>query len=326
MFSLAKLRAARALAGAARREATADPASALLLMTAVAAVHLAPAFQFHRLGEPGRLARDGGLSALLVFGGVFAAVAAVRTVGREIESGVAAAALVRPVSRAMFLAAKTLGVVSAFARFAFALVSAAALSSVSCVVGSRIEGDDGTVCVSAFCLLFGFGGEILAIVCAAFAHRFMRRGFPSTCFSLIMWSQPVAFGLAMLVPGHADAVGEALIGPFLLAAVSVFAAVSSFACAAAALSTRLRGAAAPAALALMAAASLLMPALVKALPALAVLRAAIPDFGVFWLADAVSRSSSMTWGAVALPVAAAAAVSAFWISAGAIMISNRDVS
>ena len=79
MSVLTKLRAVRALAGASCREATADPASSLLLMTAVAAVHLAPAFQFHRLGEPGRLARDGGLSALLVFGGVFASVAAVKT-------------------------------------------------------------------------------------------------------------------------------------------------------------------------------------------------------------------------------------------------------
>lgn len=326
MALLAKLRAARALAGAARREATADPASALLMMTAVAAVHLAPAFQFHRLGEPGRLARDGGLSALLVFGGVFAAVSAIRTVGREIQSGVAAAALVRPISRGMFLAAKTIGVVHAFARFALAIMFAAALSTVSCVIGSRIEGDDGTTCVSAICLLLGFGGEVLAVVCAALAHRFMRRGFPSTCFSLIMWSQPVAFGLAMLLPGHADAAGEMLGGPFLLAAASVFAAVSSFACAAAALSTRLRGAAAPAALSFMAAASLLMPALVKALPALAVLRAVIPDFGVFWLADAVSHSVPMTWSAALYPVAAAAAVSAFWITAGAVMISNRDVS
>lgn len=326
MLLLAKLRAARALAGAARREATADPASALLLMAAVAAVHLAPAFQFHRLGEPGRLARDGGLSALLVFGGVFAAMSAVRTVGREIESGVAAAALVRPVSRAMFLVAKTFGVVSAFARFAVALVFAAALSSVSCVVGSHMEGDDGTACVSAFCLLLGFGGEILAIAGAAFAHRFLRRGFPSTCFALIMWSQVAAFALAMLLPGHAAALGEALLWPFLLAAASVFAAVVSFACAASALSTRLKGAAAPAALAFVAAASLLMPAFVKAFPAFAALRAAIPDFGVFWLADCVSSSSPMHWSAAALPVASALAVSAFWLAAGAAMISNRDVS
>ncbi len=326
MALLAKLRAARALAGAARREATADPASALLMMTAVAAVHLAPAFQFHRLGEPGRLARDGGLSALLVFGGVFAVVSAIRTVGREIQSGVAAAALVRPISRAMFLAAKTIGVVHAFAHFALAVVFAASLSTVSCVIGSRMEGDDGTACVSAICLLLGFGGEVLAIVGAALAHRFMRRGFPSTCFALIMWSQPIAFGLAVLLPGHADAAGEMLGGPFLLAAASVFAAVSSFACAAAALSTRLRGAAAPAALALMAAVSLLMPAIVKSFPALVVLRAVIPDFGVFWLADALSHSASMPWTAAALPIAAAFAVSAFWIAAGAAMISNRDVS
>ena len=322
----AKLRAAQALAGSARREATADPASLLLLMTAVAAVHLAPAFQFHRLGEPGRLARDGGLSALLVFGGVFAAVAALRTVGREIESGVAAAALVRPVSRTMFVAAKTAGVVAAFARFAFALVAASALSAVSCVAGSRMEGDDGTACVSGVCLALGFGSEIFAVLCAALANRFGRRAFPSTCFSLVMWSQPLALAAALAFPLHREAAGDALLGQFLPAAVSVFAAVCAFACAASALSTRLRGAAAPAALALVAAASLLMPALVRAVPALAVLRAAVPDFGVYWLADQVSWRTGLAWTSAAAPVAASLCTAVFWTAAGALMFSNRDVS
>ena len=326
MSVLTKLRAVRALAGASCREATADPASSLLLMTAVAAVHLAPAFQFHRLGEPGRLARDGGLSALLVFGGVFASVAAVKTVGREIESGVAAAALVRPVSRTMFLVAKTLGVVSALGRFALAIFFASALSSLSCVIGVHINGDDGTACVSSLCLLLGFGGEMLALAGAALAHRFMRRAFPSTCFALIMWSQPLAFGIAMLLPGNAGLAGEALVLQFALAAVPVFAAVSAFTCAASALSTRLRRSSVPAALALAAAASLLLPAIVKALPALAVLRAFVPDFGVFWLADSVSHASPLAGGAVVLPVASSLAVAAFWMAAGSIMMSNRDVS
>ena len=325
MSLVAKLRAARALAGAARREAMADPASSLLLMTAVAAVHLAPAFQFHRLGEPGRLARDGGLSALLVFGGVFAAVAAVRTVGREIESGVASAALARPVSRAMFLSGKALGVVSAFARFAFALVCAAVLSSVSCVVGSHIESEEGTSCVSAFCLAFGFGGEILAVAAAAAAHRFLRRGFPATCFSLVVLSQPAALALALLLPGHAAAAEEALVGSFLLAAVPALAAVAALGCAAAALSARLKGAAASGAVALVAVLSLFMPALVKAFPALAALRAAVPDFGVFWLADSVSKAAGPSMQAVALATAASLAAAAFWLAAGSAMISRQDM-
>ena len=316
----------RALAGAARREATADPVSVLLLMTALAAVHLAPAFQFHRLGEPGRLARDGGLSALLVFGGCFAAAAAMRTVGREIATGVAAAALVRPVTRAAFLAAKAAGVVVALARFALAVYCAAAVSAMSCVVGSRLVGDDGTACVSSWGLLFGFGGEIAAIVLAALVHRFRRRGFVSTCFTLLVWSQLAALALMLAIPPFRVEAGPALLLPLAGAAVAVLSAVTAFSCAAAALSSRLKAASAASAVGVLAVCSLLLPAMVRVFPPFAALRTMVPDFGVFWLADSLVSTMSFPWGAMAAASAASIAAGTCWLAVGALLFSNRDVN
>ena len=72
-----------ALAGSATLEALAEPLSAVLFLVALATVHVAPVFHYHQFGEAGRLARECGFSALLVFGLVFATAAAVRNAPLE---------------------------------------------------------------------------------------------------------------------------------------------------------------------------------------------------------------------------------------------------
>ena len=104
------LRQLRALAYATLLEGMQQPAALLLLLTCVLLTGLTPIFQFHSLGEEGRLARDSGLAYMLVFGLVLAATAASGTLSSEIERGTAAAALSKPVPRTLFLVAKFLGV------------------------------------------------------------------------------------------------------------------------------------------------------------------------------------------------------------------------
>ena len=110
-----------ALARTAALESLAEPLTAVLFLSGFAVTHLAPAFHYHQFGESGRLARECGFSALLVFGLVFAPGAARRTIGREIESGTAAAALALAVPRTLFLAARLAGVLASFALFAAAI-------------------------------------------------------------------------------------------------------------------------------------------------------------------------------------------------------------
>ena len=83
----------RAIARATLVEAIQQPVAFLIMLSAVMTTLLVPVFQFHRFGEDGRLARDSGLSCLLVFGLVLAAGTAGRTVSGEIARGTAAAAL-----------------------------------------------------------------------------------------------------------------------------------------------------------------------------------------------------------------------------------------
>ena len=51
-----------AIARTAAIETMSQPLSAILFPVALLAVHLLPAFQYHRFGAPGRLAREAGLS------------------------------------------------------------------------------------------------------------------------------------------------------------------------------------------------------------------------------------------------------------------------
>ena len=109
-----------ALARTAALESLAEPLTAVLFLSGFAVTHLAPAFHYHQFGESGRLARECGFSALLVFGLVFATGAAIRTIGRELESGTAAAALALAVPRTLFLAARLAGVLATLILFAAA--------------------------------------------------------------------------------------------------------------------------------------------------------------------------------------------------------------
>ena len=122
-----------ALARTAALESLAEPLTAVLFLSGFAVTHLAPAFHYHQFGESGRLARECGFSALLVFGLVFATGAAIRTIGREIESGTAAAALALAVPRTLFLAARLAGVLATLILFAAAIACATALAHGSSV-------------------------------------------------------------------------------------------------------------------------------------------------------------------------------------------------
>ena len=93
-------------------EAIQQPVAFLILLSAVVLTLLVPVFQFHRFSEDGRLARDSGLSCMLVFGLVLAAGTAGRSVAAEISRGTAAAVIGKPVSRVTFVLAKWLGVFS----------------------------------------------------------------------------------------------------------------------------------------------------------------------------------------------------------------------
>ena len=229
-------------------EVISEPLSLLLFSASLSLAVFAPAFHYHQFGEATRMARDAGLSALLLGGMVFSVAGAVRSVRREIESGTAALALTHPVSRLQFLLAKSCGVFVAFLLFALTLGAV----TVTIVNGARIgaevaqrTGDIPRLWGPSYA--FGVAAVVLPYVLGAALDRIWRVRFALSAFL-------TAAATALVSVGYRPDVATAL---RLLPAVVLLALPAAFfvmvSCAAA---VRLRANLAGAAVALATAAFL----------------------------------------------------------------------
>ena len=286
-----------AIARTAAIETMSQPLSAILFPVSVLAVHVLPTLQFHRFGVPGRLARETGLSSLFVFGLLFAVPAAVRSIGRELESGTAAAVLALGVSRSLYFMARLSGVFAVFALFFAGVLSATLLSSFSCVKASTIFVENGVVRVWGPAFAVGVSGAILAFAVAAFLNRFANRRF-------CMWTCILA--VAFQLPGLALIEGASPLMSALPAFSSLAAACVVYTMMAGALAVRLKANGVAMLIAASVVAGFLMP-----------VGFLVPDMRVFWLEES-SR-------AVLMPLAAGIALAVFWSIVGCVLLERKEL-
>lgn len=286
-----------AIARTAAIETMSQPLSAILFPVSVLAVHVLPSLQYHRFGVPGRLARETGLSSLFVFGLLFAVPAAVRCIGRELESGTAAAVLALGVSRSLYFMARLSGVLAVFALFFVGVLSATLLSSFSCVKASTIFVENGVVRVWGPAFAVGVSGAILAFAAAAFLNRFANRRF-------CLWTCILA--VAFQLPGLAMIEGAAPLMSALPAFSSLAAASVVYIMMAGALAVRLKANGVAVLVAAAAVAGFLMP-----------VGFLVPDMRVFWLEEG-SR-------AVFMPLAAGIALTALWSIVGCVLLERKEL-
>ena len=307
-----------ALSRSAALEALAEPLSAILFLVALLTIHLAPVFHYHQFGEAGRLARECGFSALLVFGMTMATAAAVRSVGGEIASGTAAAALSRPVSRPLFFCAKVAGVAAFFGLFFLAVAAATLLA----VLASELGAGMGDCCEGHEAsriwmpgLVAGVCSTLGAFIMAALANRLFRARFcVGACLQMAV-AQPLGL-LAALPFGHGGFAAVAGALPLrLLPALAVLACGCVVLIAfAGALSVRLK------------------PAPTAALVFAAVLsafvwpvRAVLPAIGRFWMVDSLAGGGAVAPAEVWTAVAAAVCLTVFWLVAGSALLQGREL-
>ena len=304
-----------ALAGSATLEALAEPLSAVLFLVALATVHVAPVFHYHQFGEAGRLARECGFSALLVFGLVFATAAAVRAVGGEIASGTAAVALARPVPRPLFFCAKVAGVGTAFALFMVAVASATVLATYSSAVGADAAYEGESMRIWQPGLVLGVGLTFCAFVGAALLNRFARARFCFSACVLTAGVQPLALLAAMPfgrggIAATAGAMPWAIVPALALLACGCFVFISF----AGALSVCLK----PAPVAALVAAATLLSFIWP-------VRAILPEISRFWLVDRLAEGGAMPWGEALTAAGASVCLAAFWLLAGSMMLNRREL-
>ena len=287
-----------AIVRATALEMISEPLSLLVLMGALALSTLAPAFHFHQFGEATRMARDAGVSALLVAGSVFAFFATARTFRRELESGTAAVALAISVSRSVFFLAKATGAFLAYALFAAAIAANSLTVTNGAALGGALAertGDLARLWGPSYAL--GVAAIVLPVIAAAALNRFARFRFTLSAFSLTVL-------VALLSAAYRFDVSLAsrLVRVWLpLAALPVAVAAAT-----AAVTVRFR------------------PSVANALvAALAVL--SLPFVGNHCLSDALSRGGTVGWGyALAATGVTAVAIAAFLL-AGTSFINARDL-
>ena len=295
-----------ALARSAALEALAEPLSAILFLVALLAVHLLPVFHLHQFGEPGRLSRECGFSALLVFGLAFATPAAVHAIGRELESGTAAAALARPVPRPLFFCAKIAGVLAAFALFLLAVAGAMLLSVVTSAMGRIVT--QGDVLVWGPGVAAGVGGTLLAFALAALGNGLLRTRFCVGACLLMALAQPAALAAVQVL-------NRSPVPWSLLPSLGVLAlGCAVFVAMAGAFAVCLKPAAVAAFLTVAVLLSFVSP-----------LRAVLPDINRFWLVDALSGGCTPAGADLCAAAGAGALLVAFWLVAGSALLARREI-
>lgn len=315
----------RNVARTAAVELSSQPVTMLLMLIGIVLTALIPLLHFHDFGEPGRLARDGGLAYQLVIGAALAAFAVSRSIHDELDDGTAIAALAKPLPRGAFLVGKWLGVVAVTFRFWLATLA-------TTIVATRIAprfvdlGEEGMGYVTdslAQTLLLLV--PILALTVAGYLHNRRRIRFCLVCVSLMTWLSLAVAATTLLFDRQwhfAPALANADLA-IATASLPILFAVGAISAIAAALSVRLPAATVTTATVLVAAAGLSWDALTASCPPLRIVP--IPDIQSFWLADALSRQGAIPAGYLALSFLYAAALAAFALLCGFAALRRRDL-
>ena len=167
------------------------PAVLLLMLTASMGSLVLPLFQFQRFSEDGRLARDCGLATAFLFG-LFLVAGSAGRLRRALTDGTAAIALVKPLSRGVWLGGQLLGSAALLVWFLLGM-SAAVLTAEAFSPQYHTTGEYADFAGVLRSLLFPIG----ALLIGAANNRFRRGRFTLTAALLLT---PLLWVGALLTP------------------------------------------------------------------------------------------------------------------------------
>lgn len=319
-----------ALAKLTALEVMRQPVSLLLSLTCVVCIALCPLLVLHNLGEPGRLARDGGLAFHLVFGVFVAGYAACSALARELRSGTAAVVLSKPVGRGVFFLGKFAGVAWLVGVFSTCAIMATLLAERVSERFVELPGYSGNASDNVTAMLL-LAAPLAACLAGGLANHRYRRSFQSTT----MLSLPICLLLAVGAAGCFDRLGHwAPFDPQLAwrvipAGVLIAAALLVFAALALALSTRLTAVPTLSLSALLLAVGLLSEHWFgqagQGPTAARVLYRVLPDWQLFWTADHLARGGTVVAGLFWSTLAYGALYAAAALCAGSALLRHTDL-
>ena len=151
----------------------------LLLMTASAAfIAFLASIYYFGFGDDPKLVKDSAQAVMLLVGLFGAVLSAAASVAHEIRSGTALAVLSKPVGRIQFILAKYVGVAAALTLLTFVNLLATLLAS---RMAFDVYGSTDYLALGIF-----YSAMVIAFLIGGFTNYFLRRNFVSdTVFSLV---------------------------------------------------------------------------------------------------------------------------------------------
>jgi ABC-type transport system involved in multi-copper enzyme maturation permease subunit len=307
------------------RESLREPVYLLILMLAMVLISSTPWFSMFVFREQVKLVTDSAMASVLVFGLVTAVLCASRAVSREIENGTALLLLSKPVMRPVFLLAKILGITGALTVFWFIL-------SLVSLVSIRVAADQFFL---DYRVLFVY---ILAVILAfvvAGVHNFVTRSsFPMMAVLFIGGTMAIATVVIAALPVRSawlppDADAGGLAYETVPALFLILFAVWAMGTIATALSTRLKLIPNMLACSALFVVGLMSDWLIGRFadsnPVAALLYAAVPNWQLLWMADALTAKVKIPLGYMGLAVLYIFLFMVFFSILASLLFSHREV-
>ena len=281
-------------------EILSEPLTLLVLLAALALAVLAPAFHYHQFGDPTRMARDAGFSALFTCGSVVAVFCTIRAFRREVETGTLEMALAHSVSRTAFFLSKTAGAFLAYLAFALIVFGTTLAVFQGADVGGAIARKTGDVArIYGPFLAAGVMIAVLPLALAALLNRFagVRFVLSALRISLLLAIMASAAVLHLSQYSALRLVPVAVL--VVLMALPLLAAAATFA-------VRLKANAAASAVG-------------------AVFALMLPAVGNYYLVDRLADGGAPSWAYVGLAAAVTLPAVAAFLLLGVHFINGRDI-
>jgi ABC-type transport system involved in multi-copper enzyme maturation permease subunit len=269
-----------------------------------------------------KLAKDSVLAVMLLAGLLGAVLCASASLAREIRAGTALAVLSKPVGRAQFLLAKYAGLAGALTVLTFVNLLAALLSS---RMAYDAYGDTDWIA-----LLIFYGAIALAYGMGAFSNFFLRRPFVSDAVLSLVLTTTLAFVLINFIgkEGKPQVFGEGIDWRMAQASLLILFALWILAGLAIVCSTRLDVIPTLAICSGMFLLGILSDYLFSKQTSwwASVLYTVLPNWQVFWTADALEEGKHIPWSYIGTALAYVVAYVGAAMAAGLFLFEDRELS
>lgn len=300
------------------RETLRQPIYFLVSLSALVLIGVYPLFTLFVFREQVKLVVDSAMATMMLFGWILAVLSATHSISREIHNGTVLLVLSKPVNRNMFIAAKICGILAALSLFA-------GLASIASLTAVRVAKDQFNLDNTALAIYF----SALGLSClAGGVANFMRRvSFPMTAVLAMCVLLPLS-----LVPIYNLPIEEGtmrLHWPLVPALILVGYSILAMGTLATALSTRLDMVPNLIVCGVVFVVGLVSDHFLGRFAAgnwaIFVIYNVIPNWQLFWMADALAAKKSIPWSYVAWAGVYIVFFVALFFTMAALFFRNREV-